>query len=37
MATLKAGTVLLNRENKKIALIYGKEKLGYEFPKGLLE
>ncbi len=37
MATLKAGTVLLNRENKKIALIYRKDKIGYEFPKGHLE
>ena len=37
MATLKAGTVLVNIENKKIALIYRKDKIGYEFPKGHLE
>lgn len=37
MATLKADTVLLNKENNKIALIYRKDKIGYEFPKGHLE
>lgn len=37
MATLKAGTILLNIENKKIGLIYRKDKIGYEFPKGHLE
>ena len=37
MATLKAGTILVNIENKKIGLIYRKDKIGYEFPKGHLE
>lgn len=37
MATLKAGTILVNLESKKIALIYRKDKIGYEFPKGHLE
>ena len=37
MATLKAGTILVNLENKKIVLIYRKDKIGYEFPKGHLE
>ena len=37
MATLKAGTILVNLENKKIALIHRKDKIGYEFPKGHLE
>ena len=37
MATLKAGTILVNLENKKIGLIYRKDKIGYEFPKGHLE
>ena len=37
MATLKAGTILVNIENKKIDLIYRKDKIGYEFPKGHLE
>lgn len=37
MATLKAGTILVNLENKKIGLIYRKDKVGYEFPKGHLE
>ena len=37
MVTLKAGTILLNIENKKIGLIYRKDKIGYEFPKGHLE
>ncbi len=37
MATLKAGTILVNLESKKIALIYRKDKIGYEFPKGHIE
>lgn len=37
MATLKAGTILVNLKNKKIALVYRKDKIGYEFPKGHLE
>ena len=37
MATLKAGTILVNLESKKIALIFRKDKIGYEFPKGHLE
>ena len=37
MATQKAGTVLVNLSNKKIALVYRRDKLGYEFPKGHLE
>ncbi len=36
MATLKAGTILFNSENK-IALVYRKEDNGYSFPKGHLE
>ena len=36
MATLKAGTILINSENK-IALVYRKEDNGYSFPKGHLE
>ena len=34
MITKKAGTVLLNEETKKIALIYRKDNKGLEFPKG---
>ena len=37
MATQKAGTILVNLRNKKIALVYRRDKLGYEFPKGHLE
>ena len=37
MATLKAGSILLNIENKKIALVNRKSKDGYSFPKGHLE
>ena len=37
MATQKAGTILINLRNKKIALVYRRDKLGYEFPKGHLE
>ena len=37
MITKKGGTVLVNKENRKIALIYRQDKLGYEFPKGHLE
>ena len=37
MATQKAGTILVNLKTKKIALVYRKDELGYEFPKGHLE
>lgn len=37
MITKKAGTILLNLENKKIALIYRPSKNDYSFPKGHLE
>ena len=37
MITLKAGTILLNRETKKIGLVYRKSKEDYTFPKGHLE
>ena len=37
MATQKAGTVLVNLSNKKIALVYRRDNLGYEFPKGHIE
>ena len=37
MATLKAGTILVNLESEKIGLIYRKDRIGYEFPKGHLE
>ena len=37
MITKKAGTVLVNLENKKIALICRKDGKGFEFPKGHLE
>ena len=37
MITKKAGTILMNLENKKIALIYRPYKNDYSFPKGHLE
>ena len=37
MIVKKAGTVLLNMENKKIALVYRKKLNDYSFPKGHLE
>lgn len=37
MATQKAGTILVNLRTKKIALVYRRDELGYEFPKGHLE
>lgn len=37
MITKKAGTILLNLENKQIALIYRPSKNDYSFPKGHLE
>lgn len=37
MATQKAGTILVNLKTKKIALVYRRDELGYEFPKGHLE
>lgn len=33
----KAGTILINLENKKIGLVYRKEQNDYTFPKGHLE
>lgn len=35
--TLKAGCILLNQEQDKVALIYRKKHNDYEFPKGHLE
>ena len=37
MQVKKAGTILINLENKKIGLIYRKNKGDYSFPKGHLE
>lgn len=37
MKTLKAGTVLINLQNKKICLVYNKNDKSYAFPKGHLE
>lgn len=37
MATLKAGTILVDKENKKVALVYRKKHNDYSFPKGHLE
>lgn len=37
MITKKAGTVLVNKKSKKIALIYRKDTRNLEFPKGHLE
>ena len=37
MKVLKAGTILLNLENKQIGLVYRKKKNDYSFPKGHLE
>lgn len=37
MATLKAGTILINLESKQIGLIYDKRNDSYTFPKGHLE
>lgn len=37
MKTKKAGTILINLETKKIALIYRPSKDDYSFPKGHLE
>ena len=37
MATQKAGTILVNLRTKKIALVYRRDELGHEFPKGHLE
>ncbi len=35
--TKKAGTVLINIENKKVALVNRRDNKGFEFPKGHLE
>lgn len=37
MKVKKAGTILINIENKKIGLVYRKSKNDYSFPKGHLE
>lgn len=37
MKTLKAGCVLLNKDEKKIALVYREKQNDYSFPKGHLE
>lgn len=37
MSIKKAGTILINLENKKIGLVYRKDKNDYSFPKGHLE
>ena len=37
MATQKAGTVLINKEKKQIALVYRRKKKDLSFPKGHLE
>ena len=34
MSTKKGGTILVNIENKKVALVYRKDEKGLEFPKG---
>ena len=35
--TKKAGTILINKETKQIALVYRKKNNDYSFPKGHLE
>ena len=37
MSIKKAGTILINLENKKIGLVYRDEQKDYSFPKGHLE
>ncbi len=37
MATIKGGSILINKETKKIALIYRPSKDDYSFPKGHIE
>lgn len=37
MSVKKAGTILINLENKKIGLVYREEQNDYTFPKGHLE
>jgi len=37
MSIKKAGTILINLENKKIGLVYRDEQEDYSFPKGHLE
>lgn len=37
MSVKKAGTILINLENKKIGLVYRKEQNDYSFPKGHVE
>lgn len=37
MATLKAGSILVNKKTKKIALVYRSDISEYSFPKGHIE
>ena len=37
MSIKKAGTILINLENKKIGLVYRENQKDYTFPKGHLE
>ena len=37
MATLKAGTILLNLQTKQVGLVYRRKNNDYSFPKGHLE
>ena len=37
MSIKKAGTILINLENKKIGVVYRKKQNDYTFPKGHLE
>ena len=37
MSIKKAGTILINSENKKVGLVYRDEQDDYSFPKGHLE
>ena len=37
MVVRKAGTILLNLENKQVGIVYRKSKNDYSFPKGHLE
>lgn len=37
MSIKKAGTILINLENKKVGLVYREDKKDYSFPKGHLE
>ena len=37
METIKAGCVLINKESKKVAIIYREKQRDYSFPKGHME